>query len=327
MTSTRGKWLRSSLSALVILVAPASTSTVWAQGGFGADPFRPYNSQYDAYTYPTASPDMVPSAGGMPRMGIRGANQYQGYLDELAGSGRQSERYGIGVPYYRSAVDPSFDPKGDREYRPNGKADRTYEHTQEVITRKYLAYFAEKDPKKRAELLKDYNRVRSNVSRAMSARREDPTRVLEAATADNSGERKTPAPDREAGALPGTADRRPGSPSARRSVRTLPSDDGTRAVAGLDSTASAALPWRSQPRNKPAPPTLRSSGSFAPAQFEQRSPIELRWTTRGARLRTSSTAARTEHFARVNETASSLTRPLQALQYSDRDHSGGRPSA
>jgi hypothetical protein len=233
MTSTRGKWLRSSLTALVISVAPASTSTVWAQGGYGADPFRPYNNRYDAYTYPMASPDMVPSAGGMPRMGIRGANQYQGYLDELAGADRASERYGIGMPYYRSSVDPTFDPKGNREYRPNFKADRTYEQTQELITRKYLAYFAERDPKKRAELLKDYNRLRSNVSRAMSTRREDPTRALQALTADDFGEPRSPAAARRANALPALDDEKPRSAGARRSSRALSNDDTARDGTGF----------------------------------------------------------------------------------------------
>ena len=31
------------------------TTAVWAQG-FGPDPFRPYNSQYDPYVYPMARP-------------------------------------------------------------------------------------------------------------------------------------------------------------------------------------------------------------------------------------------------------------------------------
>jgi len=243
MTSTRGKWFQSLLTVLVILVGPEGTSTVWAQGGFGADPFRPYNNQYDAYTYPMASPDMVPSAGGMPRMGVRGANQYQGYLDELEGSERRgTDRYGTGMPYYRSAVDPTFDPKGDREYRPNSKVDRTYEHTQEVITRKYLAYFAERDPKKRAALLKDYNRTRSNVSRAMSARREDPTRALEAATADDFGESKSPSAARRADALPGTADGKPRSPLPRRSTRALSTEAGNRGGTGLIPPPPPLLP-------------------------------------------------------------------------------------
>jgi hypothetical protein len=231
MTSIRGKWLRSSLTALVILGAPAGTSTVWAQGGYGVDPFRPYNSQYDQYTYPMVSTDIAP--GGIPRMGNRDANAYQGYLDELSGSGRQgTERYGIGVPYFRSAVDASFDPKGDREYRPNFKANRTYEQTQEVITRKYLAYFSEKDPKRRAELLRDYNRTRSNVSRAMSGRREDPTRALEAATAGEFGERRSAAPARRADAMQDAGDEKPRTPSSRRSTRALPTDAGTRVGTG-----------------------------------------------------------------------------------------------
>ena len=171
--------------------------------------------------------------GGIPHMGNRGANAVQGYLDELSGSGRQgTERYGIGMPYFRSAVDPAFDPKGDREYRPNYKANRTYEQSQEVITKKYLAYFTEKDPKRRAELLRDFNRTRSNVSRAMSARREDSTRALQAATADAFGERKTPAADRRDDALSATADPRPRS-SSRRSIRAVPGDSGARA--GTDS--------------------------------------------------------------------------------------------
>jgi hypothetical protein len=231
MTSIRGKWLRSSLTALVILVAPAGTSIVWGQGGYGPDPFKPYNWQYDQYTYPMATTNIAP--GGIPQMGNRGANAFQGYLDELSGSGRQGpERYGIGVPYFRSAVDPSFDPKGDREYRPNFKSNRTYEQTQEVITRKYLAYFSERDPKRRAELLKDYNRTRSNVSRAMSGRREDPTRALQAATAADFGERRSPAPARRADALQDAADEKPRTSSSRRSTRALPTDAGTRGATG-----------------------------------------------------------------------------------------------
>jgi hypothetical protein len=258
MTSTRGKWLRSSLTALVILAAPASKSTVWAQGGFGADPFRPYNNQYDAYTYPMTSPDMVPSAGGMPRMGIRGANQYQGYLDEINGAERASERYGIGVPYYRSSIDPTFDPKGNREYRPNFKVDRTYEQTQEVITRKYLAFFTEKDPKKRAELLKDYNRTRSNVSRAMSTRREDPSRALEEATADNFGQRRSAAPARRADSLPAVDDATPRSAAARRSTRAFPTDADTRGGTGL-------IP--------PPPPLLPSSSNRASSRRRRPSDV------------------------------------------------------
>ena len=120
------------------MIAPASTSTLLAQG-YGPDPFRPYNSQYDPYTYPMGPAS--PAGGGrsdiMTRMGNSGANQYQGYLDELAGQARQgSERYGIGMPYYRSAVDPNFDPEGNARIsaQPQGgsvvRADARSDHTE-----------------------------------------------------------------------------------------------------------------------------------------------------------------------------------------------------
>ena len=87
MTSTRGNWLRSLLAGLGIVGAAAAAPTVWAQG-FGPDPFRPYNSQYDAYTYPMGP--ATPDAGGaaIPRSGVRSANQFQEYLNEIQGVGR-----------------------------------------------------------------------------------------------------------------------------------------------------------------------------------------------------------------------------------------------
>ena len=267
----------------------------------------------------------------MPRMGNRGANQYQGYLDELSGSDRQgTERYGIGMPYYRSSVDPTFDPKGNREYRPNSKADRTYEQTQEVITRKYLAYFTEKDPKKRAELLKDYNRTRSNVSRAMSGRREDPTRALEAATADDFAERQIAlsGPPGRCRVRPRRM-REPRSSAARRSTRALVHRCGHAATStGLIPPPPPLLPGSSTRRTEPAPQTVRSSGSFPPAQFDRR-----RRSRRPRRAHRQQARARLGGrfppplLPRMNETASSLTRTLQALQYADRGHSGGRSSA
>ena len=161
MTLSGEKWLRTLLTALTVLIAPMSTSTLFAQG-YGPDPFKPYNSQYVPYTYPTGPAS--PAGGGrsdvMARMGNLGANQYQGYLDDLNGQARQgSERYGIGMPYYRSAVDPNFDPQGKREYRPNQKADQSFDETRKVVTRKYIAYLTEHDPKKRRNCFETTTRL------------------------------------------------------------------------------------------------------------------------------------------------------------------------
>jgi len=194
MTTTRGKWLRSLLAGLSIAAAQAGAPSAWAQG-FGPDPFHPYNSQYEAYARPVgpASPGAGQGVGLNTRYGGRGDNQFQAYLNELAGAGRaRTEKYGIGVPYYRSAVDSRFDVDGKREYRPNFKADQTFEQTQELITQKYLAYFAERDPKKRAELLRDYNQTHARVARALSARGENPSRVLDRATRLDTDRRSGP---------------------------------------------------------------------------------------------------------------------------------------
>jgi len=250
MTSTRGNWLRSLLAGLSIAAAQAGASTAWAQG-FGPDPFRPYNSQYEAYTYPTGPGQ---SAGLNTRSGGMGnANQFQNYLNELTGAGREGpERYGIGTPYYRSAVDPRFDKKGDREYRPNSKADQTFEQTQESITEKYLAYFSERDPKRRAALLRDYNQTRRRVSRALSTRRVNPSSTLDAATAPEPvGRSSQPAGRRE-------ADLTGGRDSTRRSTNLDRSDSSPLRA---PSPGSAERRSGSIPPPPPLPPAAASRSS------------------------------------------------------------------
>jgi hypothetical protein len=170
------------VASLCLLAAAASGQGVWAQG-MGPDPFRPYNNQYDAFTYPLGpSGSEAAQAAAMMRSGLRGANQFQNYLSEMQGLGRAgSERYGQGLPYYRSVVDPRFEERLGREYRPNGDAAGTFEQTQQKLTSKYLAYFAERDPKKRAQLLRDYQTARRQTSRALAVRRENPRRIAESA--------------------------------------------------------------------------------------------------------------------------------------------------
>jgi len=240
MTSTRGNWLRSLLAGLSIAAAQAGASTAWAQG-FGPDPFQPYNSQFEPYTRPIGPAGAGAGQGGMNgRSGGRGDNQFQAYLDELQGVGRaRTEKYGIGMPYYRSAVDSRFDVEGRREYRPNRRADRAYEQTQELITQKYLAYFAERDPKKRAELLRDYNQTHGRVARALSIRREDPSRILDRATQLEADRRSRAATLGRDDDLRGSGDSTPRSIPAGRS-------GSSPARAGSAASRSGSIP--------PAPP-------------------------------------------------------------------------
>jgi len=184
MTSMHANWFRVLIAALSLGAAATGTTTVWAQG-FGPDPFRPYNSQYDPYTYPMGPAGPGAGQSGMLNgSGIRNANQYQNFLNELQGpSYSNSERYGIGQPYYRSTVtDRRFRP----EYQPKMKAERSFEDIQRLINDKYFAYLDEKDPKKRARLLKDYHQAQTLATRKLSTRRESPERILESATRPES---------------------------------------------------------------------------------------------------------------------------------------------
>jgi hypothetical protein len=182
MRSHRGGWLGSWVLGSILAVAPAVSTTVYAQPGFGPDPFWPYNNQYAPYTSPLgpASPDAGQGSAMVGRPGYTTANQFQQYLDGMSGPGRnQSDRSGVGVPYYRGAVDPDF---GDREYQPNKQSNASFEETQRQVTEKYFAYLSERDPKKRSELLREYQHARRDSTRALSPRAQSPSRVLGAAS-------------------------------------------------------------------------------------------------------------------------------------------------
>jgi hypothetical protein len=183
MRSRRGSWLGSSLVTAAFLLIPAAT-TVQAQPGYGADPFWPYNAQYAPYATAVgpASPVGGQGAAVLPRNGLRSANQFQSYMDSLGGEGRNtSDRANVGMPYYRSAVDPGYDPRGrgERQYRPNARANRTFEDTQRKVADTYFRYYSESDPARRAELLKEYRQARHDEALNLSDRWQTPSRVLE----------------------------------------------------------------------------------------------------------------------------------------------------
>ena len=117
------------------------------------------------------------AGGGVhaPHRGPR-ANQFQQYLDDLQGGapGRNvTDRAGIGMPYYRSSVDPLYDPKETRQYEPNRNSNRTFEQAQKRVAERYFAYYSQRDPVKRAELLREYREAR----RRRSPRRDGPRAV------------------------------------------------------------------------------------------------------------------------------------------------------
>jgi hypothetical protein len=191
MTSTHRNWFRPLVAAIGIAAAVTETTTVWAQG-FGPDPFRPYNSQYDPYIYPMGAAG--PGAGGSTSFnlpGNRSSNQYQNFLNEMQGpsysNGARFSHNGIGQPYFQSTVDPEYARLYRREYKPRLKTEKSFEETQRLINEKYFAYLEEKDPKKRARLLRDYQQTQTLATRVLSTRLADPAGVLESANRADSG--------------------------------------------------------------------------------------------------------------------------------------------
>ena len=97
---------------------------------------------------------------------MRGANQFENYLNSLQGTGSHA---GAGTPYYRA--NRAYDREFNREYRPNREADSRFDTNQEMVTELYFKYLREKDPQKRAEIFKDYNRARSRADRDLASPR------------------------------------------------------------------------------------------------------------------------------------------------------------
>ena len=195
MRSHRGGGLESWLMAVGFVLLPAFTSTVRAQPGYGPDPFWPYNQQYAPYVSPIgpAGPDAGQGGALMPQAGFRGANQFQDYLDDLQSGGRKvSDRAGIGMPYYRSSVLPGFDAtgRGSRQYRPSTtRVKATFEQAQSTVVNKYYAYYSERDPARRAELMREYREARRDVSGALSGPARTPSRVLDSSSRLDPGPR------------------------------------------------------------------------------------------------------------------------------------------
>ena len=118
----------------------------------------------------------------MALSGVRGANQFQNYLDRAPGCRARGRRpfWHRHCPIIEQRSIPVSTRKAAENTVPTEERIATFEQTQALITEKYFAYFTEKDPKKRAELLRSFNRARSQVTRALSARGAKSERLLDA---------------------------------------------------------------------------------------------------------------------------------------------------
>src|SRR5208283_6154339 len=76
-------------------------STAARGQGFGPDPFQPYNSQYAPFVTPIAPGPLDYGYNNGLARGIRGANQFENYLNSLrtSAAGERAGATGTGTPY------------------------------------------------------------------------------------------------------------------------------------------------------------------------------------------------------------------------------------
>jgi hypothetical protein len=166
--SSKSTVLRNTVLPLLLGVLLATA----ARGqGFGPDPFQPYNSQYAPYITPVAPGPMDYGYNNGLARGIRGANQFENYLNSLqtSAAGARAGNAGVGVPHFQA--NRAYDREFDRLYQPNKRADQRFEANQASVNQLYFEYLREKDPKKRAEIFRNYNRARSRADRELASPR------------------------------------------------------------------------------------------------------------------------------------------------------------
>jgi hypothetical protein len=152
--------------------------TAGARAQHTPDPYNivgEYNVGYEDSMYPT----YPNGAGFSPNQGIlqgarpSRANTFQSYLDSLDGGSDAlfgasfRSRGGAGVPYYRAHKE--FDDAFDRVYTPNAAPDQAFRADQAARTKLYVEYLKEADPKKRAQLYRQYNQQSLRTARDSGA--------------------------------------------------------------------------------------------------------------------------------------------------------------
>jgi len=246
--------------ALPLVLVP----TAGAQG-FGPDPFRPYNSQYDSAVFPIAPGPMSAFGNTLTNqnLGVRGANQFENYLESI-GEGR------AGTRRYDQA-NRAYDRQFGRQYQPNRKADAGFQERQSEISDLYFRYLRENDPRKRAALLQQYKQARAQATRDLnvggrnsrtgrSAR--PPVGEAPNAEAPELDERSELDPQFGVGAARSSAARRVGprraSPPAEAATTTPPAAPAEGRAGGLKPSQ---ILERAQESEIPPAPSLPGAGA------------------------------------------------------------------
>jgi hypothetical protein len=261
---------------LGVLVILGSARSVRAQG-HTPDPYNgvgEYNIGYRDYldaTYPNGF-GVSPNQGVLSvSSGVARANQFQSYIESLEGLEQGPAEHevpstrgvGPGVPYYRA--NRRYDKQlFNRTYRPNEWADQAFLRDRQARDQKYVEYLRETDPKRRAQLYREYSQENLRAARDLAQPRGGGAR---AATAPGTTTPPPPPSSRAATAPPRAIVPPPGSNANSPSMlRPSPS-----AVFPGRSTGSAPPPPGASrlPRTGSAPPS--PAGGLTPSEVLRRS--------------------------------------------------------
>jgi hypothetical protein len=237
-----------------------------------ADPYDPDQARYRGFVYPGYVSDPYLGGRALFMGGPAGANQMQNYYRGVEG-GLTDPRRGGRFSRFDSSYRQSDEIAG-RSYQPNADVDEAYYADKEERDAVYFKASREKDPRKKAELMKEYQTLNQKLTRDAA-----PNRARNAAAARSKTDRSDAAPGtaRRGGSsappVPGLAPREPGSkpstrPRAARATRSVPELPILEVLGQANASArenSTSQPSSGGANDKPPNPTdtLRRAQSDA----------------------------------------------------------------
>jgi hypothetical protein len=183
MRSTMSQWLWRRAAVLML-------GTFWVLGWVAEspaqnlfDPYQPDSANYSSSSFPTLPNNLaLPGQAREASDYLRGSansryNTFERYLEGQEGSFGGGTRGGIGVPYFETAR--GTNQRYQRAYAPGAAAEREFYAYEAERERLYTAAMKERDPAKRAKLLRELSRMqrpREAANRNSQPRRPEPRR-------------------------------------------------------------------------------------------------------------------------------------------------------
>lgn len=255
-----------------LMLSPGSAS---AQN-LTPDPYQPFTRMYIPYSRPTFNPERSLSrAMNSSPLATTPQDDGFGLFGELMSRDKITSRGPLrGMPYFSSSRIPRS--SGEGNYSPNENADREFYKDQKRRFDLYFKAVSETDPKKKADLMREYRKIsqdsmgKEESERGKSAagglgnstaRRTAPGR--RASTENTSTSARTSAGTRSTATRAATAAQPPNS-AANASPTPTTTQTPTSPRAATGSTAARSTPNAITPSSSPPSRSTPSSTTAAP---------------------------------------------------------------